>query len=45
MVALGRPTGNTSLPTGRQATPWKAGFVGIGWTTEDFTKNEVQQRL
>jgi hypothetical protein len=44
IVALGRPAGNTSLPTGRQATPWNAGFVGIGWIIEDFTKSEVQQR-
>jgi len=44
VVAIGRPAGNTSLPTGRQATAWNAGFVGIGGVTEDFTKSEVQQR-
>jgi len=31
-------------PSGTLPTPWNAGFVGIGWITEDFTKNEVQQR-
>ncbi|MEI9476632.1 MAG: hypothetical protein WCO26_08660, partial [Deltaproteobacteria bacterium] len=43
-VALNRPARNTSLPTGRQATPWNAGFVEIVWVTADFTKSEVQQR-
>jgi hypothetical protein len=37
IVALGRPPG--TLPTS-----WNAGFVGIGWITEDFTKNGAQQR-
>ena len=44
IVALDGPAGNTSLPTGRQATPWNAGFVEIGWATVDFTKSEVQSR-
>jgi hypothetical protein len=45
-----RPAGNTSLPTpacrtgrGRQATAWNAGSIGIGGSTKDFTKGEVQQ--
>jgi hypothetical protein len=26
------------------STTWKAGFVGIEWVTEDFTKSDVEQR-
>jgi hypothetical protein len=29
---------------GTLPTPWNAGFVGIGWISEDFPKIEVQQR-
>jgi hypothetical protein len=42
-VALIRPAGNTSLPTGRQAKPCNAGFIGIEWVIEDLTKSEFQQ--
>jgi hypothetical protein len=42
-VALSRPAGNTSLPTGRQAEPCKAGSIGIGWVIEDFAKSELHQ--
>jgi hypothetical protein len=33
-----------AAPVGTLPTPWNAGFIGIGWITEDFTKSEVQQR-
>jgi hypothetical protein len=33
-----------AAPPGTLPTPWKAGFIGIGWTTEDFTQRVVQQR-
>jgi hypothetical protein len=42
MGALNRPDGNASLPTGRQAEPCNAGFIGIEWVIEDLTKSEFQ---
>ena len=29
---------------GTLPTAWNAGFVDMGWVTNDFTKSEVQQR-
>jgi len=41
--ALSRPAGNTSLPTGRQAEPCNAGFIGIEWAIRNFTISELEQ--
>ena len=41
-LALSRPTGNTSLPTGRQADPCNAGFIRNEWVTDDFIKSELR---